>query len=68
MIREINPERAQIILLALNKIETLSAFVKAEMNASQGGVGTALGKQKKTKAEKDKEVQDRARAEFHKRK
>lgn len=65
MIREINPERAEIILSALDKIETLHAFVKAEMSASRGGVGTAPGKSKKTKAEK---IKEQARAEFHKRK
>lgn len=68
MTREINPERAEIILSALDKIESLSAFVKAEMKASRGGVGTAPGKQKKTRGDKLREEKERARAEFHKRK
>ena len=62
---DLNTGRAEIILSALEKIETLSAFVKAEMNASRGGVGTAPVKQKKLSVEK---IKERARAEFHKRK
>ncbi|WNI34667.1 hypothetical protein [Chryseobacterium sp. SG20098] len=65
MTGEINPERAGVILSALEQIETLSAFVKAEMKASRGSVGPAPGKQKKTSAEK---IKEKARAEFHKRK
>ncbi|SIS72894.1 MULTISPECIES: hypothetical protein [Chryseobacterium] len=65
MIGEISPERAVVILSALDKIETLSAFVKAEMNTSRGSVGTTPGKLKKTKAE---QIKEEARKAFHKRK